>query len=149
MCWILILILLKSFFFLLPSCCSHHQSYYHYAADLLHCPADGNEGPARVAALLRQNPPAGKAFCASLCQGAPAQQVAELIAALHDHLLSSAPAATGVPDPAAPGAAPAAAAAKGSKRRRGRKQARADEQPPEVVPHALGPLAGLSKSVFR
>lgn len=96
--------------------------------------ADGNEGPARVAALLRQNPPAGRAFCASLCHAAPAQQVAELIAALRDHLLSSAPAAedaTATGMPAA--AAPAAAAAKGSKRRRGRKQGRADEQPSEVL----------------
>ncbi|KAL3138948.1 hypothetical protein ABBQ32_005760 [Trebouxia sp. C0010 RCD-2024] len=94
---------------------------------------DGNEGPARVAALLRQNPPAGRAFCASLCHAAPAQQVAELIAALRDHLLSSAPAAedaTATGMPAA--AAPAAAAAKGSKRRRGRKQGRADEQPSEA-----------------
>lgn len=111
--------------------------------------ADGNEGPARVAALLRQNPPAGRAFCASLCHAAPAQQIAELIAALRDHLLSSAPAAehaaaTDVPAAAAPAAAPA----KGSRRRRGRKQGRADEQPSEVVVHASRGPAGLHESAF-
>ena len=101
--------------------------------------ADGHEGPARVAALLRQNPPAGKAFCASLCQAAPTQQVADLIAALRDHLLSSAPAAqhAGTGSSAAAEAA-AAAASKGSKRCRGRKQGSADAKTSEVR-HSLGP----------
>ena len=97
--------------------------------------ADGSEGPARVAALLRQNPPAGKAFCASLCQAAPAQQVAGLIAALRDHLLPSAPAAAqhAGTDSSAAAEAAAAAASKGSKRRRGKKQGSADAQPSEVL----------------
>ncbi|KAL0037621.1 hypothetical protein WJX77_005190 [Trebouxia sp. C0004] len=79
---------------------------------------DGGEGPARVAMLLRQNPTAGKAFCASLFQ-APVERVVELVAALRDHLLSSAPAQ----DSAL--AATEAGPSKGSKRRRGRKQMQA------------------------
>jgi len=81
--------------------------------------ADGGEGPARVAMLLRQNPTAGRAFCASLLQGAPVERVVELVAALRDHLLSSAPAQ----DSAL--AAAEAGPSKGRKRRRGRKQAKA------------------------
>lgn len=86
--------------------------------------ADGSEGPARVAMLLRQNSAAGKAFCASLCHAAPAEQVAELIAALRDHLLSSAPASEGA-------TAAAAVASKGSKRCRGKKQGGAVASGPE------------------
>ena len=81
--------------------------------------ADGGEGPARVAMLLRQNPTAGRAFCVSLLQGAPVERVIELVAALRDHLLSSAPAQ----DSAL--AAVKAGPSKGGKRRRGRKQAKA------------------------
>ena len=81
--------------------------------------ADGGEGPARVAMLLRQNPTAGRAFCGSLLQGAPVERVIELVAALRDHLLSSAPAQ----DSAL--AAAEAGPSKGGKRRRGRKQAKA------------------------
>lgn len=82
--------------------------------------------------LLRQNPTAGRAFCTALCQGTPVEQVADLVAALRDHLLSSAP---------KQGPARAEAGShKGSKRRRGRKQARAaagspgeaEEDSPEV-----------------
>lgn len=120
-----------------------HTGYYCPASTtanalLFFCHTDGNEGPARVAALLRQNPPAGKAFCTSLCQAVPAQQIAELIAALRDHLLSSAPPAaaehggTNSAAVAAASAAAAAVASKGSKRRRGRKGS-ADAQASEVL----------------
>ncbi len=86
--------------------------------------ADGGDGPARVAMLLRQNPTAGRAFCASLCQNVPVERVADLIAALRDHLLSSAP-AQGQVDIAAE-----AGPSKSSKRRRGRKQIRAADGSP-------------------
>lgn len=81
--------------------------------------ADGGEGPARVAMLLRQKPSAGKAFCACLLQAAPVERVVDLVAALRDHLLSSAPAQ----DSAL--AAAEAGPSKGGKRRRGRKQMKA------------------------
>ncbi|DBA71994.1 TPA: hypothetical protein ACH3X2_010737 [Trebouxia sp. C0005] len=80
---------------------------------------DGGEGPARVAMLLRQKPSAGKAFCACLLQAAPVERVVDLVAALRDHLLSSAPAQ----DSAL--AAAEAGPSKGGKRRRGRKQMKA------------------------
>lgn len=88
--------------------------------------------------LLRQNPTAGKAFCASLLQGAPVERVVELVAALRDHLLSSAPAQ----DSAL--AAAEAGPSKGGKRRRGRKQTKAvagspgqpEEEDAEVGSHA-------------
>ncbi len=69
--------------------------------------------------LLRQNSTAGKAFCASLLQGAPVERVVELVAALRDHLLSSAPAQDNAL------AAAEAGPGKGGKRRRGRKQTKA------------------------
>lgn len=69
--------------------------------------------------LLRQNPTAGRTFCAYLSQAVPVERVADLIVALRDHLLSSAPAL---------GKARAAAEAgpsKGGKGRKGRKQTKA------------------------
>ena len=70
--------------------------------------------------LLRQNPSAGRSFCACLSPAAPSERVADLITALRDHLLSSSPSQS------------RAAAGKGSKRHRGRKQGSAAGDVPEV-----------------
>ena len=64
----------------------------------------------------------------------PSNRLTDLITALRDHLLSSAPAAA---EHAGTGSSAAAAASKGGKRRRGRNQGSADAQPSEVC-HDLG-----------
>lgn len=56
---------------------------------------DGAEGPARIAALLRRSPAAGRAFCGSLARSAgsqsamPLEQLVALVNSLKGHLLAS------------------------------------------------------------